>query len=116
MTKRLLAGAAAIVMMSGVAFAQTYPPAPPPMPVAPTAPVPPDASTSTTTTVAPGPEGYRATTVKKGVDINGNEVMEKNIYKNGISGSTETHTKTKMDPYGGDTTTRSTTTTTTPPQ
>jgi hypothetical protein len=117
MTKHLLAGVAAVVLMSGVAFAQTYPPAPPPMPVAPTAPVPPDASTSTTTTtVAPGAEGYRATTVKKGVDINGNEVTEKNIYKNGISGSTETHAKTKTDPYGGDTTTRSTTTTTTPPQ
>jgi hypothetical protein len=32
MTKHLLAGVAAVVLMSGVALAQTYPPAPPPPP------------------------------------------------------------------------------------
>ncbi len=113
MTKLLLAGVAAVAMMSGVALAQTAPPGTTTMPVVPTAPMPDAGSTSTTTTVAPTPEGgYRASTTKKGVDINGNEVTEKNTYRNGIEGSTETHTKTKTDPDGGDTTTRSTTTTT----
>jgi hypothetical protein len=108
MTRVLLAGVTAIAMMSGVALAQTYPPAPP----MPTAPAPPGASTSTTTTVAPTPEGgYRASTTRSGVDINGNAVTEKNTYKSGLAGSKETHTKTKTEPYGGDTTTRSTTTT-----
>lgn len=105
MTKHLLAGVAAIVLMSGVASAQTYPPSPPPIPVAP-AP-----ATSTTTTVAPGPEGgYRASTTRHGVDMYGNAVTKKDTYKEGLSGSSETHTKTKTDPFGGSTTTRSTTT------
>jgi hypothetical protein len=105
MTKHLLAGVAAIVLMSGIASAQTYPPAPPPMPGAP------GSSTSTTTTVAPGPDaGYRASTTRQGVDVNGNEVTKKDTYKEGLSGSSETHTKTENDPLGGSTTTRSTTT------
>lgn len=113
MTKLLLAGVAAVAMMSGAAFAQSAPPPPGTvvMPVVPTAPAP-DATTSTTTTVAPTPEGgYRASTTKQGVDTNGNEVTEQHTYKNGIAGSSESHTKTKTDPFGGDTTTRSTTTT-----
>jgi hypothetical protein len=44
------------------------------------------------------------------VDVNGNEVTKKDVYKEGVEGSTETHTKTQTDPLGG-TTTRSTTTT-----
>jgi hypothetical protein len=116
MTKHLLAGAAAVVLMSGVASAQiyppapppTYPPAPPPMPVAPPAPVP---GSSTTTTVAPTPDGgYRASTTTKGVDVNGSEVTKKDVYKEGVEGNSETHTKTQTDPLG-ETTTRSTTTT-----
>jgi hypothetical protein len=116
MTKHLLASVAAAVLMSGVASAQIYPPAPPlqpyppappPMPVAPPAPVP----GLSTTTVAPTPdEGYRASTTSKGVDANGNEVTKKDVYKEGIEGRSETHTKTETDPRGG-TTTRSTTTT-----
>jgi len=36
MTKHLLAGVAGVVLMSGVGFADTYPPTPPPsMPLAP---------------------------------------------------------------------------------
>jgi hypothetical protein len=131
MTKHLLAGVAAVVLMSGVASAQVYPPAPPPAyppappppyPVAPqppypVAPQPPaiippaPAPDSTTTTVAPTPEGgYRSSTTTKGVDINGNQVTKKDVYKEGVEGSTETHTKTQTNPLG-ETTTRSTTTT-----
>jgi len=47
------------------------------------------------------------------VDINGNEVIKKDVYKEGVEGSSETHTKTETNPLG-ETTTRSTTTTTTP--
>jgi hypothetical protein len=107
MAKHLLASVAAVVLMSGVASAQIYPPAPPPqpyppapptMPVAPPAPVPtPD-------------QDYRASTTSKGMDANGNEVTKKDVYKEGIEGRSETHTKTETDPWGG-TTTRSTTTT-----
>jgi hypothetical protein len=116
MTKHLLAGVAAIVLMTGVASAQTFPPyppaPPPPMPAAPPAPLA-GPSTSTTTTVAPTPGGdYRTSTVKKGMDAGGNEVTKKDTYREGVEGSTETHTKTETDPSGGTTTTRSTTTTT----
>jgi opacity protein-like surface antigen len=98
MAKHLLASVAAVVLMSGVASAQIYPPAPPTMPVAPPAPVPtPD-------------QDYRASTTSKGMDANGNEVTKKDVYKEGIEGRSETHTKTETDPWGG-TTTRSTTTT-----
>lgn len=126
MTKHLLAGAAATVLLSGVAFAQTYPPAPPPpvappplvapAPIAPPVvpPAPAGSSSSTTTTITPAPDGgYRSSTTEKGVDVNGNEVTRKNIYHEGIAGSSETHTKTETDPFGG-TTTRSTTTTNSP--
>ncbi len=108
MTKHLLAGAVAVVLMSGVASAQVYPPAPPPIAVAPPAPVP---GSSTTTTVAPTFNGgYRSSTTTKGVDINGNQVTKKDVYKEGVEGSTETHTKTQTNPLG-ETTTHSTTTT-----
>lgn len=114
MTRRLLAAVAAIGLMSGVASAQTYPPAPPPTPFAPPIPVP-GSSTSTATTVAPGSDGgYRASTTQKGVDINGNQVTRKDTYKEGITGSTETRTRTETNPAAGTTTTHSTTTTTPP--
>jgi len=123
MTMKLLAGAAAIILMSGVAAAQSYPPAPPvpyppppvpypppPVPVAPPSAVP--GSITSTTTVYPTPDsGYRASTIKKSVDPNSNEVTRKDVYREGITGGSETHTKTETDPFGG-TTTRSTTTTT----
>ncbi len=99
MTKHLLAGVAVIVLMSGVASAQNYPPAPPPppgttvMPVIPPAPVP---GSTVTTTVAPSPGGdHREVTIHKDVDENGNAVTEKDTYREGIAGRTETHTKTE---------------------
>lgn len=124
MTKHLLAGAAATVLMSGVALAQTYPPAPPPpvpppplvapAPVAPPVVPPAPVGSSSSTTITPTPDGgYRSSTTEKGVDVNGNEVTRKKIYHEGIAGSSETHTKTETDPFGG-TTTRSTTTTNSP--
>ena len=118
MARYLLTGAAALILMSGVAWAQSYPPAPPPMPIAPPVAVAPPAplpspGTSTTTTVVPTPDGdYRASTIKKGMDAEGNAVTKKDTYQEGVAGSTETHTKTQTDPSGGTTTTRSTTTTT----
>ena len=108
MTKHLLAGVAAVVLMSGVASAQTFPSYPPAPPVAPPAAAPftppapvPGLSTTTTTTVALTPGGdYRTTTTKKGVDANGNEITKKDTYREGVEGSTETHTKTETDPAG----------------
>ena len=117
MTKHLLAGVVAVGLMSGVAFAQTYPPAPPPPPgtlVIPAPPPPPvpGASTTTTTTVAPSPDGdHGEVTIHKEVDEHGNKVIEKETHREGIAGSTETHEKTEIDRDGGTTTTRSKTTT-----
>lgn len=109
MTKHLLAGVAAAVLMSGVGFAQTYPPAAPPTPVPPSVGIP--GSTTRTTTVSPTTD--HTTTVTKGVDANGNEITKKDTYREGVAGSTESHTTTATDPDGGTTTTRSKSTTTT---
>ena len=112
MTKHLLAGVTAAVLISGVASAQIYPPAPPPPPgtvvvPAPSPPPPvPGARTTTTTTVSPNPDGdHRETTIHKG-----NTVIEKDVHREGITGSTETHSKTETDRDGGTTTTIETTT------
>jgi len=116
MTKHLLAGVAAVALISGVAFAQVYPPAPPPPPpgtlVIPAPPPPPIPSTSTTTTtVAPSPdEDHREVTIHKETDKKGKTVIEKDTHQEGIAGSSETHTKTETDRDGGTTTTRETTT------
>ena len=113
MTKHLLAGAAAIVLRSGVASGQTYAPAPPPPPGAVVVPVPPPVSDSstTTTTVTPRPgEDHGEVTIHKEVDRKGNTFIEKDINREGVAGSTETHKKTEIDRDGGTTTTRETTT------
>ena len=60
MTKKLLAGVAVVVFMSGAAFAQTVP-----------------GSSTSTTTVSPTPEGYHSSTTKQGVELNGNDVTKK---------------------------------------
>jgi hypothetical protein len=118
MTNLLLSTASAIVVLSGVASAQIYP-APPPVPPAPLAPVPvappppaPAPSTSTTTIIAPNPaSGYHESTVTKSVDENGNAVTKKEITREGIEGSSETHTTVKTNPDTGTVTKRTTTTT-----
>jgi hypothetical protein len=46
-------------------------------------------STTTTTTIAPT-TGH-TTTFTKGVDANGNEITKKDTYREGITGSSETH-------------------------
>jgi hypothetical protein len=113
MIKQLLAGVVVAGLMSGIALAQTYPypPAPPPppgttvMPAVPPAPVPvpvpvPGTST-TTTTVVPNPDAdHREVDVHKEVDRKGNTVIEKDIHREGISGSTETHKKIETDRDG----------------
>ena len=117
MTNHLLAGVAAFGLMSGVAFAQVYPPAPPLPPgtlVIPAPPPPPipGPSTTTTTTVTPNPGGdHREVTIHKEQNRKGNTVIEKDTHREGIAGTTETHTKTETDRDGGTTTTRETTTT-----
>lgn len=109
MTKHLLAAVAAVGLMSGAAWAQTYVPVSPP----PAALVPPSVgvpgSTTTTTTVSPTTD--HTTKITKGADANGTEIESKDTYREGISGSSETHTKTMTDPDGGTTTTRSKATT-----
>jgi hypothetical protein len=49
-------------------------------------------------------------TIHKEVDEQGNTVTKKDSYREGVAGSTETHTRTETDPDGGSTTTRSKTT------
>lgn len=115
MIKHVLAGVAALGLMSGAAFAQTYPPAPPPPPgtvVIPAPPPPPvPGASTTTTTVAPSPDAdHREVTIHKEVDKKGNTVIEKDINREGVAGSTETHEKIETDRDGGSTTTRETTT------
>ena len=115
MTKHLLAGVAAAVLISGVASAQLYPPAPLPPPgtvVVPAPPPPPVPGTSTTTTtVFPSPDGdHSETTIHREVDRKGNTIIEKDVHREGIAGSTDTHTKTETDRDGGTTTTTETTT------
>ncbi len=102
MTKQLLAGVAAVILMSGVASAQTYPPASPPgTPIPEIPPAVSGSSTSTTTTVARTPDGgYRSSTTQTGVDEYGNPVTKKDTYREGVAGSSETHSKTETDPTG----------------
>jgi hypothetical protein len=103
MTNQLLAGVAAVGLMSGVAFAQTYIPTSPPVAAPPGVGVP--GSTTTTTTVSPTTD--HTTTITKGVDANGNEITKKDTYREGIAGSSQNHTTIATDPDGGTTTTRS---------
>jgi len=102
MTKHLLAGVAGVVLMSGVGFADTYPPTPPPsMPLAP----PPAVS-------SPGDKNPPAAVPgSSGTTTAPNSGIEKDTRREGIAGSTESHTKQETGRDGGTTTTRSDTTT-----
>jgi hypothetical protein len=106
MTKHLLAVVAALALMSGVAYAEPYPPAPPPStPLAPppavTSPgavnppaVTPGPSTSITTTVSPTPGGdHQELTIHKEVDEKGNTAIEKDTHREGLTGSSESQRK-----------------------
>ena len=109
MDKRLLAGLAGVLMMTGTVSAQTYPPSttPPEIP-APTMRVP--APGTSTTTMAPSPYGgWQATTTGHGLDQYGNPVTQTDIYREGIGGSSETHSTTVTSPASGGTTTTKTT-------
>jgi hypothetical protein len=74
---------------------------PPPVPVP---------GTTTTTTVTPSPDGSAETTIHREADRKGNKVIEKDVYREGIADTTETHTKTEIDRDGGTSTTRAITT------
>jgi len=93
MMKQLLTGVAALGLMTGVALAQGAP-----------------GTGSSTTTVTSGPNGSATTTTKQGTGWNGNGVTKKDTYKEGVTGSEETHSKTETDPASGGTTTSTTTT------
>jgi hypothetical protein len=92
--KHLLVGATALGLLAGVAMAQGVP-----------------GSGSSTTTETTGPNGSSTTTTKQGTSWNGNSVTKQDSYKEGISGSSETHSKTETDSTNGGTTTSKTTTT-----
>lgn len=92
--KHLLAGVAALGLLTGVAMAQGVP-----------------GSGSSTTTETSGPNGSNTTTTKQGTGWNGNAVSKQDTYKEGATGSSETHSKTEADPASGGTTTSRTTTT-----
>ena len=105
MYKHLLGGVAGIVLTAGIASAQTYPPSttPPEIP-APSMGIP--APGTSTTTIAPSLNGgYQATTIRHGLDKFGRPVAQKDIYREGIAGSSESHTTTTIDPAAGGTTT-----------
>ena len=101
MYQRLLVGLTGLLLMTATAAAQTYPPptTPPEIP-APMMGVP---SLGTfTTTVAPSPYGgWNATTTRHGLDEYGNPVTQKDIYRQGIAGSSESHTTTTPDTGAG---------------
>jgi hypothetical protein len=104
MFKRLLGGVASIVLMTGLAAAQTYPsPTTPPEIPAPSmrVPVP---GTSTTTVVPSLHGGWQATTTRLGLDEHGNPVTQRDIYRKGIAGSSENHETFTTDPRAGGTT------------
>jgi hypothetical protein len=66
---------------------------------------------TTTTTVSPSRKGdRRESTIHKEVDRRGNTITEQDVHREGIAGSTDTHTKTETDRDGGSTTTTETTT------
>ena len=94
MTKHILAGVAALGLMTGVALAQGAP-----------------GSGSSTTTVTSSPNGSSTSTTKQGTGWNGNAVTKQDSYKEGAAGISETHSKTETDPASGGTTTSKTTTT-----
>src|SRR5215469_6056750 len=96
MIKQLMAGVAVLGLMSGAAFPQTYPPVPPPTPAPPSIGVP----GSSTTITTDSPTTDHTTTITKGVDANGNEITKKDMYQEGMTGSTESHTKTTTDSDG----------------
>jgi hypothetical protein len=107
MTKHPLAGAAAVVLMSGVAFGETNPPAPPPS----VSLAPPPAVSSPGDNNPPAVPGSHEVTIHKEAGEKGNTVIEKDSHREGIAGSTESRTKTETDRDGGTTTIRSKTTT-----
>jgi hypothetical protein len=82
--RHLLAGAAGFGLLTGVALAQGTP-----------------GSGSSSTTVTSGPNGSSTTTTKQGTGWNGNAVTKKDTYKQGVAGSSETHSKTETDPSSG---------------
>ena len=97
MTKHLLAGVAGVVLMSGVGFADTYPPTPPPsMPLAP----PPAVSSPGDKNPPAAAPGSSGTTTAP------NSGIERDTHREGIAGSTKQETG-----RDGGTTTRSNTTT-----
>ena len=103
MHKHLLAGLTGLLLTTKAAAAQTYPPptTPPEIP-APTMGVP--SPGRSTTTVAPSPYGgWQATTIRHGVDRYGNPVSRRDIYREGIAGSSESHTLTTDTGAGGST-------------
>ena len=110
MFKRLIGGATGVVLMTGLASAQTYPPptTPPEIP-APSMRVP--APGTSTTAVAPSLYvGRQATTRRHGIDPYGGPVTQRDIYREGIAGSSESHETFTTDPRAGGTTFRPTTT------
>lgn len=92
--KHLLAAIAAFGLLAGVAMAQTAP-----------------NTSSSTTTETSGPNGSSTTMTKQGTGWNGNSVTKQDVYKEGATGSSETHSKVEKDPMSGGTTTSKTTTT-----
>jgi hypothetical protein len=89
--------------MTGLASAQTYPPptTPPEIP-APSMRVP--APGTPATTAAPSLYGgWQATTTRHGLDEHGNPVTQRDIYREGIAGSSESHETFTTDPRAGGT-------------
>lgn len=101
MIKHLLTTAAAAVLMSGVALAQTI--------------VVPAGTPGGDTTIKAGvaPDGsIRASATTKSLDANGQVIKDQHVYQSGPDGTTLGHTQTQTDLTTGDSTTSTTTQTT----
>jgi hypothetical protein len=92
MTEYLLASAAAIALMTGVAFAQG---------------IPPESSTTQTTTTSPAlPAGsFKASVTQHGVDSDGNGIDTKRTYHSGPDGTSVTTRGRSTSPDGSTQTT-----------
>jgi hypothetical protein len=98
MLKHLTGGVVGLALAAGVASAQTYPSVTTPSEMGVPAPG------RSTTTLAPSLHGgWQATTVRQGLDENGKPVTSREIYREGIAGSSESHMTTPDTAAGGTT-------------
>jgi hypothetical protein len=114
MHKRVFCAAIGLALMTAMAAAQSYPRSTTAAVIS--APeMGASAPGTSTTTIAPGLYGGpEATTTRIGLDAFGNPITTRDIYREGIAGSSQSHPNSATDPRaGGSTAPRSSATTNT---